>query len=123
MISKFHTGLITALSVVFLFAGMAFAKTKQISVAYPARVGKSLKLTPGKYRIDVAKNAKTSEVQFYNRSGHLVGQVPAKVVAKSQKNNQTEVDFYKLASNRQILTEISPKGWRENLVFSHPSAN
>ena len=93
------------------------------SVVYPAMVGQSLKLTPGKYRIDVTKNAKKSEVQFYNRNGNLVGQVPAKVVTESQKNNKTEVDFYKLASNQQVLTEISPKGWRENLVFNHPSAN
>jgi hypothetical protein len=121
--SKVQVWLISTLGIVFLFSGMAFAKTKQINVIYQTRVGKSLKLTPGKYRIDVTKNTKMSEVQFYNRDGRLVGQVPVKVVDKSRKNNETEVYYSKLASNRQLLTEISPGGWRENLVFSHPSGN
>ena len=123
MISKFHMGLIATLSVVFLFAGMAFGKTKQINVFYPSMVGKSLKLEPGSYRINVTKNAAMSEVRFYNRNGRLVGQAPAKVVGNSQKNSQTEVDYSKMASNQQVLTEISPKGWRENLIFSHPKTN
>ena len=123
MRSKLHVGLISSLGVVFLFGGMAFAKAKQIDVLFPSTVGNSLKLQPGKYRIDVAQNMKQSEVKFYNRNGILVGQAPAKVVDQAQKNSQTEIDYNKLASNRETLTEISPSGWKENLVFSHPNSN
>lgn len=124
MRSKIQLGLISALGMVFLFAGMAFAKTKNIDVIYHATVGKSLSLKPGKYRIDVTNNAKNmSEVQFFNRYGHLLGQVPAKVVDKSQKNHQTRIDYDKLASNRELLTGISPRGWKEKLVFNHMSTS
>lgn len=122
--SKIHVGLIAALGMFFLFAGMAFAKTtRQISLIYPAMVGNSLKLKPGNYSIDVTKNAKTSEVQFYNRYDHLVGQAPAKILDKSKKNSQTQVDYNKLASNQEALTEIRPKGWTEALLFNHSNAN
>ncbi len=122
MRSKIHVGLISAVSLVFLFSGMVFARSKQINVIYKTTVGKSLKLMPGKYRIDVPKNAKEAEVQFYNQDGDLVGKVPAKVVSTSQKNSQTEIDYSKLASNRERMTEIVPSGWREDLVFHHSSA-
>lgn len=117
MPSKMRTTLISALSVVFLFAGMAFAKTKRIDVIYHSTVGKSLKLKPGNYRIDVANNAKASTVEFYRR-GKLVGQAPVKLV-KTKKNNQTEIDYEKVASNDRAITEISLRGWRENLDFWH----
>jgi hypothetical protein len=123
MVSKIHVGLVSAIGVIFLFTGIAFGKSKQITVAYPAIVGRSLRLTPGNYRIHVTGNTKTSEVQFYNRYGHLVGQAPARVVSESTKNGRTEIHYNELASNRQLLTEISPGGWRENLVFSDPSTN
>ncbi|HVA02001.1 MAG TPA: hypothetical protein VMV34_10125 [Terriglobia bacterium] len=123
MRSELHVRLISSVGVVFLFGGMAFAKTKQIDVLFPSTVGNSLKLQPGKYRIDVAQNMKKSEVKFYNRNGNLVGQVPAKVVDRTQKNHRTQIDYDKLASNHEVLTEISPRGWRENLVFNHPGAN
>ncbi len=115
---KIHTSLISVLSVVFLFAGMAFAKTKQIDVLYPATVGKMLKLKPGNYRIDVVNNSKSPAVKFYNDSGKLIGQAPVKLVNESQKNNQTQVDYDTVASNDHAITEISPRGWRENLYFS-----
>lgn len=121
MRSKLYVGLISSLGVVFLCGGMAFAKTKQINVLYPATVGKSLKLQPGKYRIDVMQNIKKSEVKFFNHNGNLVGQVPVKVIDKTQKNQQTRIDYDKLASNREALTRISPSGWKENLVFGHSS--
>lgn len=117
MPSKLRTALISAFSVVFLFAGMAFAKTKNIDVIYHSMVGKTLNLKPGNYRIDVVKNAKSSAVDFYNRDGKLVGKVPVKVVSKSAKNNQTEIDYNTVASNH-VITEISPGGWHENLYFS-----
>lgn len=117
MPSKIRTTLISALGVMFLFTGMAFARTKRIDVIYHSMVGKSLKLKPGKYRIDVATNAKKPVVKFYNHYGKLVGQAPVKLV-ETQKNGQTEVDYEKVASNDHVITEISPRGWRENLYFS-----
>lgn len=123
MSNKIRLGLISTLSAFFLFAGMAFARSKQIDVIYHTTVGKSLNLKPGKYRIDVTRNAKMSEVQFYNRRGHMIGQVPVKVVNRSQKNHRTQVDYYQVASNHALLTGISPRGWREKLVFNHKSTN
>lgn len=118
MPSKMRTALISAFSVVFIFAGMAFAKTKRIDVIYHSTVGKSLKLKPGKYRFDVANRTKTPTVKFYNTDGKLVGQAPVKLV-KTKKNSQTEVDYDMVASNDRVITEISPRGWKENLYFWH----
>ena len=123
MRNKIQTTLISVLSVVFLFAGMAFAKTKQIDVLYHATVGKTLNLKPGNYRIDVVQNAKTPMVQFYNNNGKMVGQVSVKLVNESKKNSQTQVDYNTMASNAHALTEISPSGWKENLYFSNPKAS
>jgi hypothetical protein len=116
--NKTHTSLISALSVVLLFAGTALAKTKQIDVVFPATVGKMLKLKPGNYRIDVVNNSKSPAVKFYNQDGKLMGQAPVKLVNEAQKNNQTQIDYFKVASNDRVITEISPGGWRENLLFS-----
>ena len=120
MRNRVNITIISVLSVVFLFAGMAFAKTKQIDVLYPATVGKSLKLKPGNYRIDVVNSKTSPEVKFFDNYGKLVGQAPAKVVNESKKNRQTQVDYFTIASNDQAITEIRPGGWKENLYFSHP---
>ena len=117
MPSKGRTTLISVLSVVFLTAGMAFAKTKRIDVIYHSTVGKTLKLKPGNYRIDAVKNKKSPAVNFYNSYGKLVGEVPVRVVNKSGKNRETQIEYNTVASNH-VITEISPRGWNENLYFS-----
>ena len=122
MSSKIHTTIISVLSVVFLFGGMAFAKTKKIDVLYPAMVGKTLKLKPGNYKIDVVNNKKSPAVKFYNKDGKLVGEAPVKLVNEARKNNQTQVDYKTLASNNHAITEISPRGWKESLRFSQSKA-
>ncbi|MEJ2008242.1 MAG: hypothetical protein P8Z30_08825 [Acidobacteriota bacterium] len=119
MPSKIRTTLISALSVVFLFAGMAFARTMRVDVIYSSTVGKSLKLKPGNYRIDIASNSKSPIVKFYNNHGKFVGQVPVKLASLSHKNNATEIQYNTVASNNHVITEISPRGWNENLLFSH----
>jgi hypothetical protein len=123
MRSKLYTGVISSLGFVFLFGGKAFAKNKQINVIFPSTVGNSLKLQPGKYRIDVAQNVKNPEVKFYNQNGNPVGQVPAKVVDPAQKNQRTQIDYNKLAASQEALTQIKPDGWKETLVFSHSNVN
>jgi hypothetical protein len=123
MSNKINTTVISVLGIVFLFTGMAFAKTKQIDVLFPATVGKTLKLKPGNYKIDVVNNTKSPMVKFYTNDGKLVGQAPAKLVNESRKNDQTQVDYKTVASNDQAITEISPGGWKENLYFSQSTAN
>lgn len=123
MSKKINTIITTALGFVFLFSGMAFGKTNKIDVLYPATVGKTLKLKPGNYKIDVINNKKLPAVKFYNNSGKLVGQAPAKVVNESSKNSNTQVDYSTLASNTHAITEISLRGWKEDLYFSHPKAS
>ena len=120
MSNKIHTNLITALSVLFLFTGIAFAKTKRIDVIYASTVGKTLKLTPGKYQINVVQNAKSPAVDFVNSNGKLVGKVPVKIDNEARKNNDTQVDYNTVASNGHAITEIRPGGWKEKLVFSQP---
>ena len=120
MSNKIHTNLITALSVLFLFTGIAFAKTKRIDVIYASTVGKTLKLSPGKYQINVVQNAKSPAVDFVNSNGKLVGKVPVKIDNEARKNNDTQVDYNTVASNGHAITEIRPGGWKEKLVFSQP---
>jgi hypothetical protein len=123
MSSKIHTIVISAVSVVFLFSGVAFARTKQIDVLYPSMVGKTLKLKPGSYRIDVVNNKKAPAVRFYRNDGKLVGQAPVKLVNESRKNHQTQVDYTTVASNNHAITEISLRGWKQHLYFSQSNAN
>ena len=123
MPNKIRTTLISAMSVVILFAGMAFARANRINVIYHATVGKTLNLTPGNYRINVVNNAKSPAVKFYNNYGKLVGQAPVKLVNESQKNSQTQIDYNMVASNDHVITEIRPKGWREDLYFSQSKAS
>jgi hypothetical protein len=123
MSNKIHTLIISAMGIVFLFAGMAFARMKQIDVLYSATVGKTLKLKPGNYKIDVVNSKKSPAVKFYNNYGKLVGQAPVKLLNESKKNNQTQVDYYKVASNDHAITEISPRGWKEKLLFSNPKTS
>lgn len=118
MQSNLRTTLISLTSVVFLFAGMAFAKTKHINILYPATVGQKLQLEPGHYRIDVVNNSKSPVVDFYNHHGKLLGKVPVKVVSQPGKNSQTEIDYNTVASNH-VIREISPAGWSESLYFTH----
>lgn len=123
MRNRIHTVALSVLSVIFLFTGMAFARTKNIDVLFPATVGKTLKLKPGNYKIEVVNNnPKATAVQFYNHDGKLVGEAPVKLVNKSQKNDQTLVDYSAVASNNHVITEISPGGWKEDLLFSHPAS-
>lgn len=123
MRNRIHTVALSVLSVILLFTGMAFARTKNIDVLYPATVGKTLKLKPGNYKIEVVnKSPKAPAVEFYNHDGKLVGEAPVKLVDKSQKNDQTLVDYFAVASNNHVITEISPSGWKEDLLFSHPAS-
>jgi hypothetical protein len=122
MHNRIHTTIISMLSVAFFFAGMAFAKTKQIDVLYSSTVGKTLKLKPGNYKIDIVNNKTSPAVKFFDNYGKLVGQAPVKVVNESKKNQQTQVDYSTLTSNDHAITEISPGGWKENLYFSSPKS-
>jgi|SRR5690348_4998403 len=122
MRNRIHTVVLTAFSVIFLFTGMAFARTKDINVLYPATVGKTLKLKPGNYKIEVVSNPKAPAVEFYNHDGKLIGEAPVKLVSKTQKNDQTLVDYSTVASNGHAITEISPGGWMEDLMFSRPAS-
>lgn len=123
MRNRIHTVVLSVVSVIFFFTGMAFAKTKNINVLYPATVGKTLKLKPGNYKIEVVNSPKTPAVQFYSHEGKLVGEAPVKLVNKSQKNDQTLIDYSTVASNNHVITEISPGGWKEDLLFSRPASS
>lgn len=122
MSNKIHTLIISALGVVFLFSGMAFAKGKKIDVLYTSTVGKTLKLKPGNYKVDVVNNKKAPAVKFYSRNGKLVGQVPVELVNEASKNHQTQVDYNVVASNDHAITEIRLRGSKDKLYFSKSKA-
>lgn len=119
---KINTLIISALGVIFLFSGMAFGKTNQIDVLYPAMVGKTLTLKPGHYKIDVVNNMKSPAVKFYNKHGKLVGEAPVKLVNEASKNHQTQVDYFTLAANDHAITQIRLKGSKEKLDFPKSNA-
>lgn len=123
MLNKINTIIISATGIVFLFSAMAFCKMEKIDVPYPATIGKTLKLKPGNYKIDLVNNKMVPTVQFYNKEGKLVGQAPVKLVNKTSKNQQTQVDYTTVASGDHIITEISLGGWKESLYFSHSKTN
>ena len=122
MDSKIHTTIISVLSVVFMFGGMAFAKTRNVDVVYPSVVGKTLKLKPGNYKIDLVNNKKVPAVNFYNKYGKLVGQAPVKLVNEARKNDDTQIDYTTIASNSHAITKISLRGWKQSLNFPNPKA-
>lgn len=122
MSNKINTIIISMLGVVFLFSGMAFGKANRIDVLYASTVGKTLKLKPGNYKIDVVSNKKSPAVKFFNKRGKLVGQSPVKLVNEASKNHQTQVDYYTLAANDHAITQIRLRGWKEKLDFSKSNA-
>lgn len=122
MSSKIARGALISTLSIFVLAGIAFGKSKSVSIIYKARVGPSLELMPGNYRINLLDSQQTPEVEFYHY-GKLLGEVPAKVIPATRKNSRTQVDYTKLASNREVLTEIRPSGWNRNLYFSHSPNN
>jgi len=122
MSNKINKIVISALGVVFLFSAMAFGKTDKVDVLYPSMVGKTLKLKPGNYKVDVVNNKKAPAVKFYNKYGKLVGQTPVKLVNEASKNHQTQVDYNTVASNDHAITEIKLRGWKDKMYFSKSNA-
>ncbi len=117
MSNKINTILTSALGVVFLFSGMAFARMKQIDVLFPAMVGKNLKLKPGDYKIDVVNNKKSPAVKFYNKDGKLVGQAPVKLVNEASKNHQTQVAYTHDSLERSCHHQDQSSGLERRPVF------
>ncbi|MGH9406602.1 MAG: hypothetical protein ACRD3D_12300 [Terriglobia bacterium] len=102
--------------IVLFAAGALFAKGERISIMYRGEVGTNLVLAPGTYKMVVNTSAATPEASFYNHND-LVGTTPVKVVAKSQKNDQTEVFYSTPQNNVRQITEIDVNGKRDRLIF------
>ncbi len=91
-------------------------RSTSVSLASAEKLGNGAVLTAGTYRMEVPENAATPEVMFY-KDGKLVAQAKAKVLSKPEKNPCTEVDSTKEGS-QEVITEIHPGGWTEDLLFS-----
>ncbi len=104
--------------ITLLFAtGLAFAKTKDVTLDRTAKLADGPQLTAGSYKVAVLNMQKKPEVVFYQGKDE-VAKVPAKLVQTPMKAEYTEVT-YNTASHPQVLTEIQFSGWKDKLVFSN----
>ena len=80
-------------------------------------------LPAGNYRMEVYGSSHQPEVAFYKRyaqtgdwGGRAAATTSARVVPEQQKNKTTEIDSTKSGS-AQLVTQIRPAGWHEELRF------
>lgn len=108
---------VIGLAVALFFAtGLTFAESGHVDLIYKGKVGQSLTLAPGKYKVVVAANAPSPKAAFY-QNGKLKGAVPVHVVASAQKNNQTEVYYNSPVNNVRAITQIDLNGKRNHIMF------
>ena len=94
-------------------------KSTHVSFDSPAKLSNGSVLAPGRYMMKVPDDSQSPEVAFY-KYGKEVAKAPAKVVAETQKNPYTKVEFTTKGKD-QLVTEICPQGWREKLIFGNTS--
>jgi hypothetical protein len=103
----------------FLATGLAFAKTKGVTLDRTAKLADGPQLAAGSYKVDVLNMQNKPEVVFY-QGKDVVAKVPAKLVAEPMKAEHTEVT-YNTAMRPQVIIEIQLSGWKDKLVFSNPT--
>ncbi|MBI4165834.1 MAG: hypothetical protein HY508_08885 [Acidobacteria bacterium] len=102
-----------------VFSGLAFAKAREIQLAYPAKLANGPEIQPGSYKVDVLNNQPTPEVVFY-RGKEVVARTPAKLVELPRKSDQTQIHS-KMEGDSRLITEIRLEGWKEKLLFDEPT--
>ena len=95
-------------------------RSTNVTLGSSAQLGNGSVLPAGTYRMEVPENVTAPEVMFY-KDGKIVAQAKAKVVTQTGKNPYTEVDSTKKGS-QDVITEIRPGGWTEDLLFSKASS-
>jgi hypothetical protein len=111
---------VLAAMITLLFAtGLAFAKTRDVTLDRTAKLADGPQLAAGSYKVDVLNMQTKPEVVFYQRKD-VVAKVPAKLVEAPMKAEYTEVT-YNTASHPQIITAIQLSGWKDKLVFANPA--
>ena len=106
-----------AAMITLLFAtGLAFAKTKDVTLDRTAKLADGPQLAAGSYKVDVLNPQNQPEVVFY-RGKNEVAKVPAKLVESPMKAEYTEVT-YNTTSHPQVITEIQLSGSKDRLVFA-----
>lgn len=100
----------------FFATGLVFAKSENVNLIYRGKIGTSLVLPPGNYKVVVNPTAHSPEASFY-KNGKLVGTTPVKVVAEARKNNQTEVYYSSPVNQVRQITQIDFSGRRDHLMF------
>ncbi|MFB3920592.1 MAG: hypothetical protein ACE145_02670 [Terriglobia bacterium] len=94
-------------------------KSTTIDINEKARLGDSLTLDPGSYKIQYDPSSPSPEVVFY-KDGKEVGRTQAKTVNETEKNSHTEVSVNR-AGPLAVLMEIRPAGVKEKLEFGGQS--
>lgn len=108
---------VIGLAVALFFAtGLVFAESGHVDLIYKGKVGPSLTLAPGNYKVVVVTTAPSPKAAFY-QNGKLKGAVPVKVVASAQKNNQTEVYYSSPVNDVRAITQMDFSGKRNHIVF------
>jgi hypothetical protein len=111
---------VLAAMITLLFAtGLAFAKTKDVTLDRTAKLADGPQLTAGSYKVDVLNTQNRPEVVFY-QGKDVVAKVRAKLIETPMKAEYTEVT-YNTAMHPQVLTEIQLSGWKDKLVFANPA--
>lgn len=95
---------------------MSHPRSGRIDVLYPSRLANGPNLQPGTYKVELASNATSPEVMFY-QDGKLVAQAPAKLVDDGRKNDETKV-YYNTAGQQHVITEIDLQGWEQKVMFN-----
>jgi hypothetical protein len=104
-----------AMASMLIFAGLALASTKEVSVSYPAKLTSGQELQPGSYKVEVLNTQSTPEVVFY-KGKEVVARTPVKLVEQPKKSDRTMIT-YNTQENTRIIDEIWLAGWKEKLVF------
>jgi hypothetical protein len=117
-----------AAAVILVAASMAFAKfpsldfgrsakkSADVEIYQTTRIPGGPTLHSGEYKVVLNNNSPTPEIGFY-RSGKLVAQVPAKLVDKGKKFDETEIYYDTQGSDIQVIKQMDLSGWREEVVF------
>jgi hypothetical protein len=125
MRNYFGQATLIVVTVICLTAATAWARSSRtssqtesgnVNLIHTSRIGNGPELKAGTYKVELAKNASSPEVMFY-QNGKLTGKARPHLVSEAKKIDQTEIQ-YNTAGNQHVVTEIDVRGWRQELKFS-----
>jgi hypothetical protein len=95
-------------------------KTADVVLGQDAKIANGPELKAGDYKVELLKKSPVPQIAFY-QNGNLIFQTTAKLVNAPTKNDDTKVFTTTGKNNAQIITEVDPNGWNQNIIF--PNSN